>query len=125
VYVRDYMMAGLPWQNLYSIAPVPGAWPLRTDPYPSPYNRGEWPTDILHQPLRQTWTSATELASDLSFLTHNHPLLWYLNTPETEANLLIIERALTELGYSASKVTIREPRYASARFGLWCFERKE
>ena len=55
VYVRDYMLAGLPWQNLYSIAPMPGAWSQRAEPYTSSvqsrglwssYNRGEWPTDI-------------------------------------------------------------------------------
>ena len=30
VYVRDYMLAGLPQENLYSIAPVPGVWPQYT-----------------------------------------------------------------------------------------------
>ena len=124
VYVRDYMLAGLPRQNLYSIAPMPGAWSQRTDPYTSPYNRGEWPTDILPQPLRQTWESPSGLAADLSTLTLNQPLIWYLNTPETETNFVIIEQALTELGYTASKFAIREARYASARFGLWCFERR-
>jgi hypothetical protein len=125
VYVRDYMMAGLPWEKLYSIAPMPGAYSAPAEPYKSPYNRGEWSTDILPQPLRQTWTSATELASDLSILTVDQPLLWYLNTPETEANFSIIERALAELGYTAAKFPIREARYAFARFGLWCFERRE
>jgi hypothetical protein len=133
VYVRDYMLAGLPWQDLYSIAPVPGVWSQRAEPYTtpynrgayaSPYNRGEWPTDILPQPLQQTWESPSRLASDLSILTLNQPMLWYLNTPETEANFLIIERAFTELDYTASKFAIREARYASAHFGLWCFERK-
>ena len=125
VYVRDYMLAGLPWQNLHSIAPVPGVWPQYAEPYNSPYNRGEWSTDILAHPLRQTWTSATELASHLSILTLDQPLLWYLNTPETEANFSIIEQALAELGYTAVKFPIRAARYATARFGLWCFERRE
>jgi hypothetical protein len=125
VYVRDYMLAGLPWQNLYSIAPVPGVWPLYAEPYSSPYNRGEWSTDILPHPLRQTWTSATELVSHFSILTLDQPLLWYLNTPETEANFSIIEQALAELGYTAVKSSIRAARYATARFGLWCFERRE
>src|SRR5262249_18831374 len=98
VYVRDYMLAGVPWQALYSIAPRPGVYSQPAGPYSRPYNRGEWPTDILPQPLRQIWESPTELASDLSKLTLNQPLLWYLNTPETEANFQTIERALTELG---------------------------
>src|SRR5262249_48373871 len=116
VYVRDYMLAGLPSQKLYSIAPMPGAWPQYAEPYASPYNRGEWSTDILPHPLRQAWGSPSALASDLSFLALNQPLLWYLNTPETETNFLTIERALAELGYTASKFAIREARYASARF---------
>jgi hypothetical protein len=124
VYVRDYMMAGLPWENLYSIAPVAGVWPLHSRSFASPYNRGEWSTDILPRPLRQIWKSATELASDLPTLTHNQPVLWYLNTPETEENFFIIERTLTELDYTVSKFPIRDSRYASARFGLWCVERK-
>jgi hypothetical protein len=64
-----------------------------------------------------------ELASDLSVITSNKPLLWYLNTPETEANFVVIDRALTELGYVGSKFPINEAPYTSARFGLWCFER--
>jgi hypothetical protein len=136
VYVRDYMMAGLPWENLYSIAPVVGVWPLHpklyisprnpgeSKSYVSPYNRGEWPTDILQRPLRRTWTSAAELASDLPSLAHNQSLLWYLNTPETGENFFMIERAFSELGYAFSKFPITDSRYASARFGLWCIDRK-
>ena len=125
VYVRDYMMAGLPQENLYSVSPVPGLWPEHPEPYTSPFHRGEWPTDILPRPLRQTWASITELAFDLSVLTLNQPVVWYLNTPETEANFSVIERALNALGYAASKFPIMESRYGSARFGLWCFERNE
>ncbi len=124
VYVRDYMLAGLPQENLYSIAPVPGVWPQQySNIYISPYNRGELPTDILPRPLQKTWTSAEELASNLAILTHNQPVLWYLNTPETDGNFSVIERALSELGYRASKCAIKEARYAYAHFDLWRFER--
>ncbi len=125
VYVRDYMMAGLPRQNIYSIAPVPGAGLVREETYRSPYSIGEWSTDILPEPLRQTWKNVTELASDLPILTRNHPLLWYLNVPETEANFSTIEHALAELGYAGTKFPIRDPRYVVARFDLWCFEQRQ
>lgn len=125
VYVRDYMMAGLPRENLYSIAPVPGAWSSPARAFRSPYDRGEWSTDILPHPLQQTWTGAKELASDLSILILDKPLIWYLNTPETEANFPIVNEALAKLGYSATRFPIQEPRYAFARFGLWCFERRK
>jgi hypothetical protein len=107
-----------PWENLYSIAPVPGAWSAPAHTVRSPYNRGEWSTDILPHPLRQTWTGAKELASDLSILILDQPLIWYLNTPETEANFPIVKVALAKLGYSAARFPIQEPRYAFARFGL-------
>src|SRR5262249_2281998 len=43
VYVRDYMMAGVPSDKLYSIAPVSGEWRQMERPY-SPFHRGEWST---------------------------------------------------------------------------------
>src|SRR6516225_11946181 len=86
---------------------------------------GEWSTDILPHPLQQTWTGVKELASDLSILILDKPLIWYLNTPETEANFPIVNEALAKLGYSATRFPIQEPRYAFARFGLWCFERRK
>jgi hypothetical protein len=123
VYVRDYMMAGLEWEKIYSIAPRPGAGLLPAKgPWPSPFYRGEWSTDILPQPLKQTWTSAAALLSDLPILTSKQPALWYLNTPETEGNFSTVQRAFSELGYTGLKFSIAGS-YSSARFDLWCFER--
>ena len=123
VYVRDFMMAGLPWENIYSIAPIPGDWPVYNEPYSSPYARGEWSTDIVPKPLDQIWASVDGLMSNLATLVPDQPMIWYLNTPETGANFSKVEGALAELGYIGAEVKISEERYASARFGLWCFER--
>jgi hypothetical protein len=123
VYVRDFMMAGLPWEKLYSIAPTPGNWPVYNEPYSSPFNRGEWSTDIIPKPLGQVWDSADGLMADLETLAPDRPMIWYLNTPETEANFSAVEGALAKLGYSGAEIGIDKKQYASARFGLRCFER--
>src|SRR5262249_28268467 len=98
VYVRDYMMAGVPSDKLYSIAPVSGEWRQMERPY-SPFHRGEWSTYILPQPLARVWTSPAALTPDLATLIANQPLVWYLTTPETDAHTAKIDSALSKLGY--------------------------
>ena len=98
VYVRDYMLAGLEPKKIYSIASVPGEWPPYKDD--SPFYRGEWSTDILPLPLTQNWTSPAAIVPELPALTADQPILWYLNTPETEAHIAVIERALNQLGFN-------------------------
>jgi hypothetical protein len=121
VYVREYMMAGVGPDKLYSIAPSSGEWlPMNQK---SPFYRGEWSTDILARPLAQTWISPSALVPDLAIITANQRLIWYLNTPETDAHMAEVGPALSNLGYIRSTFQIKSPRYASARFGLWCFER--
>jgi hypothetical protein len=123
VYVRDYMLRGIKWEDIYSLAPMPGIWALRTEPNTSPFYRGEWSTEILPQPLRQVWGDAAALTSDLSMLAADQPQVWYLNTPETEGNFPAIVEAFRKLDFTGSKYPISEPYYASAHFNLWCFER--
>jgi hypothetical protein len=121
VYVRDYMMAGVPSDKLYSIAPVSGEWRQMERPY-SQFYRGEWSTDILVQPLARVWTSPAALKPDLSTLLADQPLVWYLTTPETDAHMAEIDPALSKLGYVRSTFQITSARYRFARFSLWCFE---
>jgi hypothetical protein len=122
VYVRDFMLAGLDPNLLHTLAPAPGHWPLPKQPF-SPFYRGEWPVDILPQPLSQAWTELPQLLSKFPVITADRSRIWYLNTPETAGNLPAVEQGLSELGFVGSRVTITSPRYAAARFGLWCFER--
>lgn len=122
VYVRDYMMAGVPSDKLYSIAPVSGKW--RPMELPSPFYRGEWSTDILAQPLAHVWSSPAALKPDLAILLTNQPLVWYLTTPETDAHMAEIDPALSKLGYVRSTFEITSTRYRFARFSLWCFEQR-
>jgi hypothetical protein len=121
VYVRDYMMAGVSPDKLYSIAPLSAAW--QPQPIKSPFDRGEWSTNILLRPLTRAWASPAALMPELAILTINQPLIWYLNTPETNAHMTEIEPALIKLGYNRSIFQIKNTRYRSARFRLWCFER--
>ena len=73
----DYMMAGIPSDKIYSIAPVSGEWRQMQRPY-SPFYRGEWSTDILRQPLTHVWSSAAALKPELANLLADQPLVWYL-----------------------------------------------
>ena len=122
VYVRDYMMAGVASDKLFSIAPLSGTWQPEELPV-SPFYRGEWSTDILAKPLAPVWTSPSELVPELVTLAAGQQLIWYLNTPETAANMAVIEPALMKLGFTRSTLQIKSPRYRSARFALSCFER--
>jgi hypothetical protein len=122
VFVRDFMLAGLDSDLLHTLAPAPGRWPLPKQPF-SPFYRGEWPVDILPQPLSRASTELSQLLSRLPLITAGSARLWYLNTPETAANFPVVEQALSDLGFGGSRVMIASPRYAAARFGLWCFER--
>jgi hypothetical protein len=121
VYVRDYLLAGVAEEDTYNIAPAQGTWNLPNLPY-SPFYRGEWSTDILPQPLENVWDTADAFAADLPTLLADQPRFWYLNTPETEANLDRIEAAFTEADYHGRQIPIGDTRYASARFSIWCFE---
>jgi hypothetical protein len=120
VYVRDYLLAGISPEKVYSIAPERGEWKLPEKPY-SPFYQGEWSTDILPQPLMRTWTSAAMFASNLAGLVSDHPVVWYLNTPETNMNFATIQGEFAKLDYTGQTVPLTEKRYG--HFGLWCFER--
>ena len=122
VYVRDYMMAGVASDKLFSIAPLSGTWQPGELPV-SPFYRGEWSTDILAKPLAPVWTSPSELVPELVTLAAGQQLIFYLNTPETAANMAVIEPALMKLGFTRSTLQIKSPRYRFARFTLSCFER--
>jgi hypothetical protein len=123
VYVRDYMLRGMNWKDIYSIAPMRGIWPLRTEPNDSPFYRGEWSTDILPRPLTQVWEDAEALISDLSIIAGEEPLVWYLGTPETDGSFHGIIEAFSKLNFTGFIYPIADPRYASSKFMLWCFER--
>jgi hypothetical protein len=122
VYVRDYMMAGVASDKLFSIAPLSGTWRPEEPPV-SPFYRGEWSTDILAKPLAPVWASPTAFMPELVTLAASQRLIYYLNAPETIANMAVIESALTRLGFTRSTLQIKSPRYRSARFTLSCFER--
>lgn|GEM_PF-1770616 len=120
VYVRDYLLAEIPAENLIHIAPESGTWALPNTPY-SPFYRGEWSTDILPHPLENIRESAEAFAADLPMHFDGQPRVWYINTPETQGNFEIINAAFTDAGYVGERWTVNDPLYATARFGVWCF----
>jgi hypothetical protein len=124
VYVRDYMLRGVAHHEIYSIAPLRGNWLVPIKPL-SPFYRGELSTDVLPQPLTQKWPNPTLFVRELPRLSEGQPLIWYLNTPETEKNLKILEQAFGKLGYTKHAAKISGGRYGTARFTLWCFERSD
>lgn len=124
VYVRDYLLAGVPAVNVATIAPEQGAWALPNTPY-SPFYRGEWSTDLLLQPLENLWENAESFAAALPTQWAGLPRVWYVNTPETEANFRIVDTAFAEAGYVGERWTINDPRDATARFNLWCYSTDE
>jgi hypothetical protein len=121
VYVRDYMLAGVAPEDTYHIAPLQGTWKLPTEPY-SPYYRGEWSTDILREPLTNTYATPDAFAAEFPARLIGQPRVWYINTPETEVNFERIERVFAEGGYVGQAVPISDPRYVAARFAVRCFE---
>jgi hypothetical protein len=120
VYVRDYMLGGVPVENTVSIAPERGTWALPNTPY-SPFYRGEWSTDILPNPLENVRASAEAFTAEIPTRFVGQPRVWYINTPETEGNFEIINAAFADAGYTSERWTVNDPRYATARFGVWCF----
>ena len=125
VYVRDYMLAGVPAENIYSVAPFPGMWPTPAEVYSGPFDDGELSTDVLPDPLLQSWRTVDELAGDVSLLKDRPPVVWYLIAKEMEADFATFERRLTRAGYRALSMPIADRRFASGHFELWCFERKD
>ncbi len=124
VYVRDYLLVGVPAEQMVHIAPERGTWALPNEPY-SPFYRGEWSTNILPQPLENVWESAAAFATALPPRFARQPRVWYVNTPETEADFDVIAAAFADAGYRGERWTINDARYATARFGVWCFGANE
>jgi hypothetical protein len=120
VYVRDYMLAGVVSDKILSIAPTIGEWVPPV--WHSPFYQGEWSTDILPEPLVRTWATPSALFASLAGRFSTRPLVWYLNTPETEFHMPEIEQFFAKFGYTKSETRIENPRYRSARFSLWCFQ---
>jgi hypothetical protein len=116
------MLSGISPDAIYSIAPVQGEWPLPNTPY-SPFYRGEWSIDSFPQPLINTWDSADQLIPEFDSLLREHDHVWYLNTPETTSDFSKIDAAFAQRDYRGERFEITQPRYANARFQLWCYER--
>ena len=106
VYVRDYMLAGVPAENIYSVAPFPGMWPTPAEVYSRPFDDGELSTDVLPDPLLQSWRTVDELAGDVSLLKDRPPVVRYLTAKEMEADFATLERRLTRAGYRALSMPI-------------------
>lgn len=122
VYVRDYLLAGVPPQRLTTIAPEQAKrWRWQPNPIFSPFYRGEWSTDILPHPLENVWNTPESFAADLSAQVRDYPRVWYINTPQTEVHFAIIDAAFAKAGYTARRWALNDPRDATASFGVWCY----
>ncbi|NJL93302.1 MAG: hypothetical protein HC915_06000 [Anaerolineae bacterium] len=109
VYMRDWLLAGVPEDDLRYW--LPGADPaLAYLPQPPRHVFGEWPALADALP---TGEAAPEQ-------------LWLLTTPdqrESAAGALIFE-TLDRAGYASTPYPIQHERYRLAQFSVWRFQRR-
>jgi len=119
VYVRDYVLAGIPATLQTHIAPLRGDWQLPKEPY-SPYYRGEWDPATFPNPLSGIYESADPVIATLPTLLADHSHVWVLSMPDSAVSADSLAIALGDLGLENRPIPVTLP----GRLQMTCFERQ-
>jgi hypothetical protein len=112
VYMRDWLLDGAPQTLMYHLAPAEAPADANGRPLPQ--------TSDLPDPLAQV-SAPEDWQALLAGLEGDS--LWYLFTPEVEAQAAAIEAYLSERGYVSLYIPIRQAPYERGAFRLMRYRR--